>query len=200
MRRLWIVVLGFGVTACGILIPDGITHKELEVAPYKAVCTGEARVFCLQVRETGEETFGSMFEDPVGFDFEWGYEYVIAVEEEERDVPIADASSVVRRLERVISRSPAPAGVTFPLLLPSEWLEPLAGDHLGLLREDVELACPGSDCTDLVASAGAVPRVLLTLRLSGTPGERLEVVSWQPCSTAFGACPAAATAESLSSG
>jgi len=178
----------FGPGGCGILAPDSTSHRELQVAAFKAMCTGEAQSLCLQVREPGEQTYHHLFETPAGFQFEWGFEYVIVVEEKERHELIADASSIVRRLERERSRVPVAEGITFELLLASTWLEAATDTTVTVAREPLQLKCADLSCDEFLDSTRLTPRTLLTLRFPGIPGAPLEILDWRVCVDALGPC------------
>ena len=87
-------MLSFGLmSGCGILGIDGSETRILEVAPYKAGCIGLFETLCLQVREPDEDSFGNTFTPIRGFSYEWGFTYLIRVEDQDIDNPPADGSS-----------------------------------------------------------------------------------------------------------
>ena len=190
MRRFLIGVIGLGVSGCGILAPDSTSQREFQVAAFKAMCTGEAQSLCLQVREPGEQTYRHLFESPIGFQFEWGFEYVIVVEEKERDEPIADASSIVRRLTRQHSRAPVAEGTTFELLVASRWLEAATDTTVAVAHESLDLLCTDGACEAFLDSTQLTPRTLLTLSFRSSPGAPLQILAWQGCAEALGPCTA----------
>jgi len=189
MRKRALLVLILLTPACGILGLDGTTTRTLEVAPYKAGCTGLFPTLCLQVREVGQSDFLNLFETPIGFDYEWGFHYVISVKEKELDEVPADASSIRRTLERVISKTPVEQGSTFELLVVAEGLVPANGSRYVLFSGPEEVECSSSlSCEGLADFLESGDRVLLSLRFPAISGEPFEIVEWQPCESLFGSC------------
>jgi hypothetical protein len=189
MRRKALLVSILIGSGCGILGLDGTTTKELEVAPYKAGCTGMGPMLCLQVREPGETEFRNMFETPAGFQYEWGFEYLISVDEVQVDNPPADGSSISRRLGSVLSKTPVPPGSTFQLLAAPEGFQPIGDSRYLLFHGPEEIECsPGPRCTGLATSIADGVRALLLLRYPPTPGEPFQVVDWMACNSLFGPC------------
>jgi len=187
MRRILFCAMWLGMAGCGILDP-GPVQRELEVAPYKVGCVGVGPRLCLQVRDSGASAWETLYETPVGFAFEWGVRQVIVVREEERDPVPADASSIVRHLERVVSKTSAAAGTRFDLGVPSPWLQSTSGTTLGVLGEPIQVACGDEGCVQILQAAESVPRILMTLELPGGPGEPLTLTEWRPCQAEGGPC------------
>ena len=174
---------------CDFLGLDDTEERTLEVAAYKGTCFGLFETLCLQVREPGEEDFLNMYETPGGFDYRWGFQYVIRVEERELDRVPADASSIRRTLKRVLSIEPATGGATFQVTVPAGRLQ---NDGQGQLeiRGEATLACPETlPCEELVALAEAEARLRLTLAFPQNPGDPLEVRQWVQCPEDFSPCP-----------
>lgn len=189
-RRLAAAALILSMPACGILGLDGGTRRILEVAPHKAGCTGLGPWLCLQVREPGETDFENLFETPGGFDFVWGFRYVIVIEEKERDRTDADESSIIRRLDRVLSRTREPPGTTFDIVVATGGLRSTGTSRYSLFAEPVEIECPPDQrCAEFTAAiATHDDRIRMTLRFPTTLGEPLEIVDWTVCADFYGSC------------
>lgn len=163
--------------------------RELEVAPFKAGCTGVGPTLCLQVREDPGADFQNLYETPDGFEYEWGYSYVIVVAERRRDELLADASSITRRLDGVVSRTPVSPGTTFELVLAAEGLRPLGDSRFGLFSESVELTCSeGANCLELEDAALGEAYLRLTVAFGDEPTASMEILAWEPCSGPSGPC------------
>lgn len=188
MRNLLIAIVCIGLSGCDDLGPEPVVRTRLEVAPYKAWCMGFSEHLCLQGREPGESAFEPLFQTPTGFEFEWGYEYVILIDEIEIANPLADGSSIDRRLDTVESRRMAPAGTSFDLVVRSRWLQPLSDSQLAILGETIGLECLDSDCASLIESASRGPRVHMTLELAGISGAPLQILEWRSCEEPSGPC------------
>jgi hypothetical protein len=175
------------LTACGIL--DGNSLRLLEVAPYKAGCTGLGPMLCLQVRDVGEEDFRNLFETPIGFDYQWGFEYLISVEEEELDEVPADASSIRRRLDRVLSKTPVTPGSTFELLVAPQGLQPSGDSRYTLFSGPEQIECSiGPPCAELAALIASEVRTLLRLEFPAVLTDPFVLVGWTVCTNPFGPC------------
>ena len=79
---------------------------QLEVAPQKVACVGEAQQECLQVREPGSSQWRYFYDEIEGFTFVAGSTYVLRVERITIHNPPADGSSARWRLLEVVSRTP----------------------------------------------------------------------------------------------
>ena len=191
MRRQALLVSLLVGSGCGILGLDGSAIRELEVAPHKAGCTGLGPMLCLQVREVGVTAFQNMFEIPTGFEYEWGIEYLISVEEQEMENPPADGSSIRRHLDGVLSKTPMPPGSTFELLVEAEVLQPEGASRHLLFRGPEEIECSSSPrCAELAASIAGGVRTRLLLRYPTRSGEPFQVIDWTACDSTFGPCVA----------
>ena len=190
MRQLAISSAALFVVGCGIIGPSGSERRVYEVAAYKAGCTGVGPRMCLQVRDVGAVDFGNLFDGPSGFDYQWGHEYVIVVKERPRDELIADASSVVRTLDRVASMTPVAPGTTFEILVAAEGLRPSGTDSFTLFSEPVTIECViAVDCADLATSLPSAMLARLTLRFPAGPGGALELLDWTVCAAYSDPCP-----------
>lgn len=188
MRQRVICVLFVGVTGCGILSPKTAVRREIEVAPYKAWCVGEAETLCLQVREPGEGGFQNLYGAPAGFNFEWGFEYVIVVVEEPREDSSADGSSISRRLDHVVSSSAAPTGTTFELVVTSTWLFPVDEPGLAVSGQSIELDCADVGCGALLHAAHTAPRIAISLRFTQNASGPVQVLGSRVCKEPSGPC------------
>ncbi len=118
MRRTIVIILAVASTGCGLF--DG-TNVTYEVQHYKGQCFGLFVTLCLQTRLPGETQFLNMFQTPEGFQYEWGFTYVIDVREEPVDNPPADGSSIRRILRNVVLKTPADRGAPFSLTLTNRY-------------------------------------------------------------------------------
>ena len=181
MRRLMMIAC-LAAAGCGLLDPEPVVDREFEVAAWLAGCTGVGDRYCLLVRTPGEEAYRLMYDAPAGFDYEWGREYVIRVEERENPRPRIDGSSMLRALTRVISSEPVAPGTTFELNVPSEFIVSSGTARVELAGQSVRVEC-GSECGDLVATTATSPRVLLKLGfIEGGVGP-ITLLGWQRCET-----------------
>lgn len=187
MRQILTIALWLGVAGCDILGP-GPVRRELEIAAHKAGCVALGPTLCLLAREPGDSTFGLLYEHPVGFQFEWGVEQTILVREEELDEVPADASSIVRHVERVVSRSRVAPGTAFELGVPSERLRRAGDAALGIEGESVVVPCEAAVCGAVLAAAATAPRIMLELRFASGPDRPLEMTGWRACAEDGGPC------------
>ncbi len=194
MRQAISIVASLLVTAtlvgCDLVgLGDGET-VVYEVAGQKASCTGLFQTLCLQVREPGEEDFYHLHGTPAGFEYQWGFEYVIEVEETPIEEPPADGSSIRRSLERIVSRTPVEAGSSFVLSPPTAALTPLDSAQYSLFHEPAAIRCTTAEqCAELEATRMGVVRVFLRLAHPELPGDPLVLLGLEPCTQEFGPCP-----------
>lgn len=188
-RFLLTLVLALAPSGCGIL-GIGSEERTLEVAPYKGACVGLFHTLCLQVREPGTTDFLNMFETPRDFDFEWGFNYVIVVEEREIENPPADGSSIERTLERILVRTPVAVGTEFDLLVVTEpGLVPLQAGRWELYHGPEVVFCePAAACDGLDDAIATHPRIRVRLRFPAVPTREFAIVGWSPCAEEFGPC------------
>jgi hypothetical protein len=180
MWRSFALVSVTVLAGCGLVDPEPTT-RTYEVAAHKSTCSGLFTTLCLQVREPGESSFTNLYEMPSGFDFEWGFHYVILVEETRVEDPPADASSIRRRLVRIEERAPAPAGAVFEIPLPGEALVRQDGDRVRIFQGPESLQCATTaDCDALEAVTGQ-RWVMLTLRYADEPGGPFPLVEALDC-------------------
>lgn len=168
--------------------PDEVL-RELEVAPFKDGCTGVGPTVCLQVREDPGADFQNLHETPDGFEYEWGYSYVIVVVERRRDELLADASSIDRSLDRVVSRTAVSPGTAFQLLVAAEGVQALGDSRFGLFTEPVELTCSeGASCAELEDAVLTEAYLRLTVAFDEEPAAPMQILAWEPCSGPSGPC------------
>lgn len=191
MKRTSIIAVllaGTATVGCDLLGIDDTRHRLLEVAPYKGNCQGLFETLCLQVREPGQDAFQNMYETPIGFAYQWGFTYVIRVEEKELDEVPADASSIRRTLDRQLSRTPVAPGTTFEITIPAELLSAAGPRLYDLQSESLELQCPEElPCEELATLVTAKARLGFTLAFPDPAGDPLVIQSWQECEP-FGPC------------
>lgn len=183
-----ILILCTATAGCSLLGLDDTEERVLEVAPYKGRCFGLFETLCLQVREPGEEDFRNLFETPRRFDYDWGFDYLILVEERELEQVPADASSIRRTVKQVISKEPAAPGTTFELTIPAGALQD-DGQGQFTIRAEAALVCPEAlPCQDLTTLVQEETRLKLTVAFPDTPGDPMEIQAWLPCPEEFGPC------------
>lgn len=162
----------------------GINNTRiLEVAAYKGNCVSLFEGLCLQTRSPGEADFTNLFEAPSGFIYEWGFDYVIVVEESQIENPPADGSSVRRRLERQVSKEPIVPGTQFDLTTPPTFLTMEAPGRYNIASETRELLCPETlACGELDTQIQAGTRLAFTLSFGDEPRDPIDIVAWAICS------------------
>lgn len=181
-----------GVTAagCGILGIGDSTVRTLEVAAHKGTCFGLFSTLCLQVREPGETEFSNMYETPRGFQYEWGFEYLIEVEEHDINDPPADGSSIRRVLRKVLSKTPVAPGSTFELtLIGGSGIRSLGPHRYSLFAGPETLACSGPvDCDELAGLVTEERWIRITLAHPEDRGQSFTITGWMACREEGGSC------------
>jgi len=173
------------LAGCGLLDPDSTTRR-FEVAPHKATCYGLGPTLCLQVRAPGDSTYQFLYETPDGFDFVWGAEMVILVEETEVENPPMDGSSIRRRLLEIEDVRPLPEDAEFELDVPAEVVQPDGGGGFLLFGGLESLQCGAAGACDALNTTVAPNWVRLTLRYPESRGGPLIALASSDCgSTPF---------------
>ena len=192
MRRnsltwLWLPVLV--CAGCGILGIDDSRTRTLEVAPYKGGCVGLFETLCLQIREPGQDAFENTFTPIRGFTYQWGYRYLIRVEDTDIENPPADGSSIRRILLDVLSRTPAEEGLAFDITVAGGTTAEVSPDVYAI-EDEARVRCPDTlACEDLRSLVVGGARIRFSLIVDGPPGEPFRITDWSPCAEFFGPCP-----------
>ena len=174
---------------CGILGIGDATVRTYEVAAHKGTCYGLFATLCLQVREPGDTEFQNLFETPSGFDYEWGFDYVIEVEEHDVENPPADGSSIRRVLREVLSKVPVASGSTFELTLGGGGLRPLGQDRYSLFAGPETAVCAGTLACDELAGLVRDERWLqVGFAHPEEPGLPFLITGWTRCPEEHGPC------------
>lgn len=94
-----LIGLGLLVSACS---PKLISH-QMKVAPDQVPCPSDSRQPCWQVQiDDGEISYWPESQEIHGFDFEPGYQYLLAVSEQQ---PRRGAGPVIWRLDSILSQT-----------------------------------------------------------------------------------------------
>jgi hypothetical protein len=175
---------------CGILGIGNPTLRTFEVAPHKGSCFGLFATLCLQVREPGETDFGNLYETPVGFDYEWGFAYVIQVEEHDVENPPADGSSIRRVLRKIIAKTPTAPGSTFELtLVGGSGIRSLGDDLYSLFSGPQQMVCAGSEeCAELGRLVMEQSWMRITLAHPPDRQDPFPITAWALCADQQGPC------------
>lgn len=183
---------------CDLFGPGDGTIRSYEIAPYKATCYSLFAELCLQARTSSTAPFTSMFEVPDGFTFEWGFAYLIFVNEYDIEDPPLDGPSIRRELREVVTKVSAPAG-TVELAIEPAALQATDPDTWSVYSGPEEIACP-SDCALFREAVDSGARINVTVAFPAPASGVFPVVSWIECSEASGwtctpATPVASAAE-----
>jgi hypothetical protein len=181
----WLMTLGLaatlamGVAACGIFgVSTVVTY---EVQHYKSQCFGVAVRTCLLTRTGDETAFTNMFEAPSGFEYEWGFTYVIVVNEAELDEVAADGPSIRRTLNNVVSKEPVDPGTSFTMLVlnESDFVTEVS-PGLFSLQDEREFLCEAPvDCAGLRAALADGLWVEYDFHHPVSPTDPLKLVEWR---------------------
>ena len=159
----------------------GGVQRTLEVQHYKAECSGLFAKLCLQVRESDGQNFRNLFTEPAGFDYEWGFEYRIVIEEKSVSPVPLDGSSIRRRLVRVLSKDPVEPGTMFELVLSSD-VETIVERSPGIfsIHGGREFACDAPvDCDGLRSALAPRTRIRYDFQHPPVPEEPLQLRGWR---------------------
>jgi len=122
-----------------------------------------------------------MYEGPIGFEYEWGFTYVIVVKETPVDEVVADGSSIRRTLDHVVSKEPVAAGTPFTMLVWNQEnfvTEPSPGRFI--LQNEREFVCAAPlDCEGLRAALAASTWVEYDFEHPERSTDPLALVAWR---------------------
>lgn len=148
------------LTGCGEPNPSSSRQSDMrfKISHYKVPCTGADVQLCLLVSKDGGET--EYFYDAIeGFEYEWGYEYEISVEQSPVKQPMADASSVSYKLKAIVQKARVAPETEFELPLNMEGLALVeSGDTGCSYFGDVAIDPGERTCEALTAAQSAVFR------------------------------------------
>jgi len=105
------------LTSCGVSSP---MVKTLYLDHYRVECVGVSLQLCFLEKEAVDGAWEYRYDGIVGFEYEWGYTYVLRVREEQRQNPMADESSIETTLLEVISKEKVTPDVPFQLKLTTQ--------------------------------------------------------------------------------
>lgn len=112
-----VVLLFFA--GCLMASENQAKEMKLTISHYKVPCSGESIQLCYLIKKDDGKT--EFFHDEIeGFEYQWGYNYVIGVEKIIKGKVMADASSFTYKLKKVYKKEKILPGVTFELPLTYE--------------------------------------------------------------------------------
>lgn len=149
----------FSFTACvGDALHYPVKEMDLKISHYKVPCKGDGLQLCYLVSQNGGEP-EYLYEAIEGFDYEWGYNYNIRVEQFEVRQPESDVSAVSYHLIKELSKEKVATGETFQL--------PLTMDDQALVQTndgacnyfgEVDVETGTFSCSELFKAQSAVFR------------------------------------------
>ena len=157
---MYLLGVWFAKSGCGDVhqIRQLPKETELKVFHYKIPCVGESAQLCFKIERTNGE-IEAFYDKIEGFDYEWGYNYTILIEESRRDHVPADASFISYKLKKVLKREKASPEQTFELPLQMDghhFIETKNGACF--FFETVPVAPGRFSCNELAAAQSAVFR------------------------------------------
>ncbi len=169
-----------GTAACGLTGPEPEV-RTFEVAANRPTCFGVGPMLCLEVREPGAPDWTYMYHKPQGFEFSWGVETTIVVEETEVEDPPQDGSSIRRRLIEVLDERPVPEGTTWTTTAPSLAIVADGPDEFTYFGGSARLRCPDQPACEALRTASSEGWVQLTVLYPEVPDGPLLVLSSVAC-------------------
>ncbi|NDJ52847.1 MAG: DUF4377 domain-containing protein [Chloroflexi bacterium] len=176
---LGLVLTGLLLAACG----PGNSQETYVVAAHKQECQGEALQLCwLITQPDGDEAVELLYDRIDGFDYQWGYTYVIRVEEAGVANPSADGSSVERQLIEVVEQSPVPAGTRFQMdLTGGQGYVVEVEENVFEVWDEVRFTCgPDINCDTVRRGLFEELRFTVEFEFSEDPDRPLTLVGWRP--------------------
>lgn len=146
------------VMSCTETSKDNTNQMKLKIYHYKVPCTGESARLCLLVSKGGSapEFF---YDDIAGFEYNWGYNCEILVDQIKSPNPPADASAVTYRFKKLLSKKESPATDSFTLRL-NENGQTMVQNKNGDCSyfNDILIQLQGHSCDELAKAESAVFR------------------------------------------
>jgi len=143
---------------------------QLEIGAHRVPCQGEAKFFCLLVKEGGGDwQFGY---DPIhGLTPEWGITYRVRVGVRTIANPPADGSSLEYHLRELLEQRPVAPGTAFSFDIDRDLVDGSAG-RLSL-RFQHDVACTPSLCAELSQRLESPAPFRMTLEHAASPADPL---------------------------
>ncbi len=158
-----------------------------QIRHYQVECTGVGVFTCLQVKQVGSEGWTYFYDAIVGFDYQWGYNYTIAVRVD--DIPpaqlMADGASTTTTLLELVERSQELATTVFDFAVGQYGagaLEKTSDDTYRILGGKL-LQCAALDCASIDSLLVQEMAMLLELKHNEDPSLPLRL-SQIKCSAA----------------
>jgi len=131
---------------------------RFKISHYKVPCTGADVQLCLLISKDGGSP--EYFYDAIeGFEYTWGYEYEISVEQKSVERPMADASSVTYKLKQVLKQEKVAPETLFELPVNMDGVALVESTDAGCAYFGEVAINPGQHtCADLAKAQLAVFR------------------------------------------
>lgn len=128
-------------------------HTVLYIKHHKVECEGYQVSLCFLVRQSPTERWTLFYEEISGFDYQWGYDYQVRVQ---NPLPSTDGqllnSTPAYQLVDILDRGEYQAGTGFELAVRGdhEALN-LASDTSFTLHGSIDVQCPSDGCASLMS-------------------------------------------------
>jgi hypothetical protein len=92
--------------------------KNLVEVNYRMfICQGASAQWCLQVKDKTDTSWRYFYDTIEKFNYEWGYTYVLDIEQQKIPNPPQDASSIQWTLKSIVKKTRVPVNTSFDLEL-----------------------------------------------------------------------------------
>ena len=176
------IALCAATLGCGSAEEGGTaTVRQATIASSKQPCTGVADQLCLQIKRSADAAWENLYTGVDDFDYRWGYEYDLVVQETRVANPPAGASAVDTRLVSLLQAREDPAGTEYLLENVRLGAGALTTDSAAGYRLYGEpfVRAAGADCATLMSLTGSNNTVALRFRYTGDTQISLQLIHWQ---------------------
>lgn len=153
-------------------------QMQVSIDSQPSVCIGESQQRCLRVQREQEQQWSLHYGGIEGFDYQWGFAYILAVTEIEVGNPPADGSSIQWVLLDVIVQDEDDIGTEYLLeevSMQESTITYINGEYSFMGYPFV--CAEGLNCDSLFSLGGSNQVVDLTFRYLGNA--QVELAGWQ---------------------
>jgi hypothetical protein len=154
-------------------------EKTLLIAPYKVPCYGSFPQFCMLVKYNEYDDFRYFYDNIEGFNYSWGHEYQLSVNEYEIENPPQDGPSVSTQLVSIISQVGVDSDTTYQLTvdLGAGYIESSESGLRLVGEKDIACETP-DDCAQISDLLGSDASVEINIQISEEPSNTLTLTNW----------------------
>jgi hypothetical protein len=173
------LALAVMISGCGGDKNKDTKQDVLYIDHYKSECNSFSLSLCKKSRGSVDDEWSVFYDNIVGFEYEWGYNYTLEITTEEVENPPQDTSSVKYTLDNVLSKVRQSETTLFDVSVsraPSSDLIKKVSDGLYEIYSDVRFSCSTEQCETIDSLIDQEFSMLFQFRHNADAESPLELV------------------------